>query len=108
MTLDDIRGRTTITVKEAGEVIGIGRDAAYAAVHRGEIPGLRLGRRLVVPVPKLLQLLGALPEDSDAGPSQEPASANDSSLTKEPRRVDGLAPVPTQSSNARNVHSIRS
>ena len=67
LTLDDIRGRATITVPEAGRVFGLARDSAYRAAERGEIPTLRLGRRLLVPVPKLLRLLGELdPEDSDA------------------------------------------
>lgn len=51
-------GRVTITVSEAGRLLGIGRSAAYDAVRRGEIPGLRIGRRLLVPVPRLLALLG--------------------------------------------------
>ena len=51
-------GRLTISVPEAGRMLGIGRDAAYAAAARGEIPSLRLGRALRVPVAKLLELLG--------------------------------------------------
>ena len=54
----ELVGRLTCTVPEAGEALGIGRDAAYAAAGRGEIPTLRLGHRLVVPVPRLLELLG--------------------------------------------------
>ncbi|NQX11829.1 helix-turn-helix domain-containing protein [Microbacteriaceae bacterium VKM Ac-2855] len=57
-TLQDIRGRGTITVEEAGEVVGIGRASAYAAVRSGELPSIRIGRRVVVPVPALLTLLG--------------------------------------------------
>ena len=57
-TLEDLHGRPTITVPEAGRVLSIGRDAAYRAAATGQIPTLRLGRRLVVPVPKLLALLG--------------------------------------------------
>lgn len=56
--LSDVASRATVTVPEAGRLLGIGRDAAYAAAKRGEIPTLRLGRRIVVPVPKLLALLG--------------------------------------------------
>ena len=41
LTLDDIRNCATITVPEAGQVLGIGRDAAYAAAARGELPVLR-------------------------------------------------------------------
>ncbi len=56
----------TITVPEAGQLLGIGRDAAYAAAQRGEIPTLRLGRRLVVPVPQFLRLLGVNELEVDA------------------------------------------
>jgi len=51
-------GRATISVEEAGLVLGIGRSAAYEAVHRGDIPHLRIGRRFLVPVPRLMALLG--------------------------------------------------
>ncbi len=59
MNLASLAGRLTVTVPEAGQLLGIGRDAAYAAAERGELPCLRLGRRLAVPVPRLLGLLGA-------------------------------------------------
>jgi excisionase family DNA binding protein len=48
----------TISVEEAAKLLGIGRNTAYDCVKRGEIPSLRLGRRLVVPVGKLMELLG--------------------------------------------------
>jgi len=54
----ELSGRLTCSVPEAAKALGIGRDAAYAAVERGEIPVLRLGRTIRVPVPKLLALLG--------------------------------------------------
>lgn len=57
-TAPDLPGRATISVKEAGDILGIGRSAAYAAVRAGQIPALRIGRRLLVPVPRLLALLG--------------------------------------------------
>lgn len=49
----------TISVPEAGRRLGLGRDAAYAAASRGEIPTIQFGRRLVVPVPLLMALVGA-------------------------------------------------
>lgn len=58
ITVNDLRGRTVITVEEAAAVLGIGRTAAYEAVRRGQVPALRLGRRVLVPVPRLLALLG--------------------------------------------------
>lgn len=40
----------TITVERAGQLLGISRGLAYDLVRRGEIPSIRLGRRVVVPV----------------------------------------------------------
>jgi len=56
--LPDPRVEPTLTVERAGQVMGMGRAAAYAAVQRGEIPALRFGRRIVVPTAKLLEILG--------------------------------------------------
>jgi excisionase family DNA binding protein len=47
-----------LTVEEAGKVLGLGRSAAYAAARRGDIPSLRLGRRIVVPKARLRKMLG--------------------------------------------------
>ena len=41
--------RLTISVEEAGQLLGISRGLAYALVSRGDIPSIRLGRRIVVP-----------------------------------------------------------
>jgi excisionase family DNA binding protein len=41
--------RRTFTVREAARVLGIGRDATYAAVQAGTIPSIRVGRRIVIP-----------------------------------------------------------
>ncbi len=54
----DLEGRLTITVVEAARYYGIGKSAAYDAARRGEIPTLRLGSRLVVPVAAMLRQLG--------------------------------------------------
>ena len=54
-------GRATITVSEAADILGIGRSAAYEAVARGEIPAIRVGRRLLVPLARLYALLGISP-----------------------------------------------
>ena len=39
----------TLTVEEAGRWCGLGRDAAYEAVQRGELPVLHFGRSLPRP-----------------------------------------------------------
>lgn len=54
-----LQGRTTVDLwPTTGQVLGIGRNQTYEAAKRGEIPTLRLGKRWVVPVPRLLALLG--------------------------------------------------
>lgn len=50
-------GRLTITIEEAGQVLGLSRNSAYAAAARGEIPTLAYGRRRVVPVAALRRVL---------------------------------------------------
>jgi excisionase family DNA binding protein len=40
----------TLSVPEAGRWLGIGRNASYEAARRGEIPTIRIGRLLRVPV----------------------------------------------------------
>lgn len=60
--LDDVRGRGAIPLwPDTGRILGIGKDATYAAARAGEIPTLRFGRRILVPVPKLLAMLGEAP-----------------------------------------------
>ena len=54
----------TITVAEAARYLGIGRNSAYEAVRRNEIPCIRIGRRIVIPRHRFLEWLGA----SDANP----------------------------------------
>ena len=39
-----------MTVEEAGRRLGVGRCSAYALAKSGQMPTLRLGRRIVVPV----------------------------------------------------------
>ena len=65
LTLSDLHSRTTLNVEEAGRVLGIGRSGAYDAVRRGDVPSLRIGGRVRVPVPALLRMLGAEPDRTE-------------------------------------------
>lgn len=38
----------TVSVEVAAQTLGIGRNTAYEAVRRGEIPTIRIGRRILV------------------------------------------------------------
>jgi excisionase family DNA binding protein len=50
-------GRKTISVAEAGKRLGVSRNLAYEAVKAGQIPVIRIGRRLLVPVAALDRML---------------------------------------------------
>ncbi len=66
----------TISVEEAGAILGLSRPSAYAAANRylasGEgLPVLQFGRKLRVPTPQLLSLLGIDPRpeaEASGGP----------------------------------------
>ena len=41
--------RLTVTVEQAGELLGISRALAYEMARTGRLPTLRFGKRIVVP-----------------------------------------------------------
>lgn len=45
------------TIEEAAALLGVGRTTAYGAARAGQIPAIRVGRRLVVPRAALAALL---------------------------------------------------
>ena len=51
--------RRTLSIEEAAAVLGVGRSLMYDAARRGEIPVIKIGRRLVVPRARLDAMLAA-------------------------------------------------
>jgi excisionase family DNA binding protein len=49
----------TMSVEDAAKLLGVSRGLAYEAARRGELPTIKLGRRLLVPTARLLELVGA-------------------------------------------------
>ena len=49
--------KRTYSIPEVAKVLGIGRTAAYEAARTGEIPTIRIGKRILVPVAALERLL---------------------------------------------------
>lgn len=49
--------RLTFDLPEVGRRLGIGRNQAYEAAKRGEIPTIRIGKRLLVPKAALDRML---------------------------------------------------
>jgi len=77
VTIDDLENRAVITVEELAELLALGRSATYAAIGRGELPSLRIGRRLVIPAAAVRRLL-ALDEPAydEGAPHHKGASDN--------------------------------
>jgi len=46
---DEAKEAEGYTVEYAGRLLGLGRYAARRAVARGEIPAIKIGRRIIVP-----------------------------------------------------------
>lgn len=61
--------RMTLTVEEAAQLLGIGRQSAYQAARTGELPTIRLGRRLLVSRAQIDRMLGI---QNDRDPASEP------------------------------------
>jgi excisionase family DNA binding protein len=49
----------TVSIEEAAGLLGISRALAYELVRRGELPRLRLGRRVVIPRKALREFVEA-------------------------------------------------
>lgn len=84
MNLDDVRRSTAaaLSVTQTAGLLGVDERTVSRACEDGQLPSLRVGRRLLIPRLPLLTLLGAA--DGAAGPG-------DTSLSQEPlRSVSGL------------------
>lgn len=62
--------RLTLTIEETAKLLGIGRQLAYDKAKTGEIPVIKIGRRLLVPRRALERLL----EQGGSSQEQIPAS----------------------------------
>ena len=51
--------KITGTVDEAAEAAGVSRNTAYEGVKRGDIPSIRIGKRILVLWGPFMRMLGA-------------------------------------------------
>ncbi|MDX1247096.1 DNA-binding protein [Sinorhizobium medicae] len=59
MTLDEALSRPTLPVPDAGRVFyGLSRNGSYEAAKRGDIPTIKIGRKIMVPVALIADRLG--------------------------------------------------
>jgi len=77
VNVKDLDSRAVLTIEETAELLERSRWVVYRAVRAGELPSLRLGRRLLIPTASLRKLLGIDAESS----SHRPASLVEGSST---------------------------
>jgi excisionase family DNA binding protein len=46
-----------VPVKKTSEAFGISLDSTYAAIHNGDLPVVRIGKRMLVPKTAILKML---------------------------------------------------
>jgi excisionase family DNA binding protein len=64
-----VENRLVYTVEEAASLLGISRSFAYEAVQNGQIPSMRIGKRILVPKAALERLLSADEHDDESAKS---------------------------------------
>lgn len=59
--MDRIGGQVVLTVAQVSELLGLCRNSVYSGIRRGQIPALRIGRRVLVPAGALEAFLAGRP-----------------------------------------------
>jgi hypothetical protein len=93
-------GRDAFTVEETGQILGISRASAFGAAKKGEIPTIKIGKRLIVPRRALERLLGATEADITASEFTMPVPVPVEPLVR-PQRVELAIEVSTAAPRGR-------
>lgn len=69
MNLEDLRasGSAVVTIAQAASVFGVDVRTVTRAIENGELPVVRLGRRVLIPRLPLLAVLGVAVDDTAGG-----------------------------------------
>lgn len=65
-----LSGRATITMREAAEILGVDARTVSGAVRAGDIPAVRVGRRVLIPRHRFFAYLDG---NGDAAAEEPPA-----------------------------------
>jgi excisionase family DNA binding protein len=63
---------TVFTVDEVAKILRIGRISAYQAIERGDVPSIRIGRRILIPRAALEQMLNRFLISKSTGDNLSP------------------------------------
>jgi excisionase family DNA binding protein len=77
--------RLTISAEEVAAMLGLSRAKVYEAIQTGQIPSIRIGRRVLVPWRRLEQLLDG---ETTAGASDEEVVCTCGRFRQEPDQLD--------------------
>lgn len=58
ISLPTVEERSFLGVRETAAVLGMSTDAIYDAINRGELPSIRVGKTIRIPVAELRRLAG--------------------------------------------------
>jgi excisionase family DNA binding protein len=83
--------KPTLTVEEVSSIIGCSRSSAYEAVRTGQLPSLRIGRRLLIPTARLREMLTGVADAAAAPPPREAAPPPTLTLTLDDVIIEALA-----------------
>lgn len=77
MNLADVRRSqlAALSVTQTAGLLGVDERTVSRACEDGQLPSIRVGRRLLIPRLPLLALLGALPEGNDAAGADTPTAS---------------------------------
>ena len=79
----------TLSVEDAGKVLGISRSSAFQAVASGQLPVIRIGKRMLVSRHILEQMLGG---PLESHPTEWPQASADNNTSATPSS-DVVAPT---------------
>jgi excisionase family DNA binding protein len=54
--------KLTLSVNEASRKLGISRNSLYEGIKRGEVPCIRIGKRILIPIAALEKKLSGVPK----------------------------------------------
>ena len=74
--------RPTLSVNEAAGILQISPSTLYDALRAGELPCIRVGRRLLVPTARLRDLLGLADDPLIAAHDEQPTRVQPDQLTE--------------------------
>ena len=80
----------TYRIAEVARLLGIGRNSAYEAAKRGDIPSIRIGKRLLVPRAALHRQLDGDGHKPDKNTGVEKPHKTQTAAAKTPEAVDRI------------------